>query len=107
MRLTQGAFSYLSMHRFQLIRASAIVLTFGAVIALVTGDWWVLPLAAGLHALGTMTVTYAPTVRFYELPSWRVFTLSGVSFLYLLMTWSSAWRYWHGQRSEWKGRIYR
>lgn len=44
------------MHRFQLIRASSIVLTFGAVVALATGKWWLLPLATGVHALGTMTV---------------------------------------------------
>jgi hypothetical protein len=48
---------YLSQHRFQLVRATAIVLTFAAVVALATGDWWILPLAAGIHALGTMTVT--------------------------------------------------
>jgi hypothetical protein len=52
----QGVGAYMGMHRFQLIRATAIVLTFAAIIALATGDWWVLPLAAGLHALGTMTV---------------------------------------------------
>jgi hypothetical protein len=52
----QGLGAYLNMHRFQLVRLTAIVLTFGGIIALVTGDWWVLPLAAGLHALGTMTV---------------------------------------------------
>jgi hypothetical protein len=48
--------AYLSQHRFQLIRATAIVLTFAAIVALATGDWWILPLAAGVHALGTMTV---------------------------------------------------
>lgn len=48
--------AYLSQHRFQLIRATAIVLTFAAIVALATGDWWILPLAAGIHALGTMTV---------------------------------------------------
>jgi hypothetical protein len=52
----QGLGAYLNMHRFQFVRVAAIVLTFGGIIALVTGDWWVLPLAAGLHALGTMTV---------------------------------------------------
>jgi hypothetical protein len=52
----QGTFAYMSMHRFQLIRTFAIVLTFGAVVALATGKWWLLPLAAGVHALGTMTV---------------------------------------------------
>jgi hypothetical protein len=53
----QSAGEYLNMHRFQLLRLTAIVLTFGAIIALVTGKWWLLPLAAGVHALGTMTVT--------------------------------------------------
>ncbi|HZU40938.1 MAG TPA: hypothetical protein VE992_07785 [Solirubrobacteraceae bacterium] len=47
---------YLSLHRFQLVRTTAIMLTFGAIIALTTRDWWLLPLAAGVHALGTMTV---------------------------------------------------
>jgi hopene-associated glycosyltransferase HpnB len=60
----------------------------------------------GIAAVGTMAATYAPVIRFYRLSRWRIFTLSGASFLYLLMTWSSAWRYWHGQRSEWKGRVY-
>lgn len=52
----EGFVAHMNMHRFQLIRAAAITLTFGAIIALITGDWWVLPLAAGIHALGTMTV---------------------------------------------------
>lgn len=52
-----GPAASLNVNRFQLIRTSAIVLTFGAVVALVTNDWWVLPLAAGVHALGTMLVT--------------------------------------------------
>jgi hypothetical protein len=47
---------FLSMHRLQLIRTTSIMLTFGAIVSLVTGDWWLLPLAAGVHALGTMTV---------------------------------------------------
>jgi hypothetical protein len=52
----QGFAAYLNQHRFQLIRATAIVLTFGAIISLATGIWWLLPLAASVHALGTMTV---------------------------------------------------
>lgn len=52
----QGFAAYLNMHRFQIVRATAVVLTFGGIIALITGTWWVLPLVAGLHALGTMTV---------------------------------------------------
>jgi hypothetical protein len=51
-----GLGAYFNMHRFQLVRLTAIALTFGGVIALITNTWWVLPLAAGIHALGTMTV---------------------------------------------------
>jgi hypothetical protein len=47
---------YLSMHRMQIVRITAIVLTLGAVVSLATGHWWLLGVAAGLHALGTMTV---------------------------------------------------
>jgi hypothetical protein len=47
----------LVQNRFQLLRSAAIVLTFAAVVSLATGTWWLLPLAAGVHALGTMAVT--------------------------------------------------
>jgi hypothetical protein len=40
------------------VRNAAIVLTFAAIVALATGNWWLLPLAAGVHALGTMTVAF-------------------------------------------------
>lgn len=52
----QGALGYLNEHRFEMLRAAAITVTFGAIVALTTGTWWVLPLAAGVHALGTMLV---------------------------------------------------
>jgi hypothetical protein len=51
-----GFSASLGVNRFQLIRGTAIVLTFGLIVALATGKWWILPLAAGVHALGTMTV---------------------------------------------------
>lgn len=51
-----GPAARLEFNWFQSIRLGAIVLTFGAIIALITNDWWVLALAAGVHALGTMTV---------------------------------------------------
>lgn len=52
----RGAAARLEVNWLQAIRLGAIVLTFGAIIALITNDWWVLALAAGVHALGTMTV---------------------------------------------------
>jgi hypothetical protein len=62
-----GFAAYMNQHRFQLIRATAIALTFGAILSLTTGVWWLLPLAAGVHALGTMTVLMT-VVRMTTIP---------------------------------------
>ena len=51
-----GPAARFEVNGFQFVRTAAIVLTFAAIIALITNDWWVLALAAGVHALGTMTV---------------------------------------------------
>jgi len=42
------------MNRVMLVMSFWIALAIGAVIALTTGVWWVLPLAAAVHATGTM-----------------------------------------------------
>lgn len=61
---------------------------------------------AAVLALGAMLLSYLPTLRFYRLsPGWALL-LPLIGLLYLAMTWSSAWRYWGGQRSAWKGRAY-
>jgi hopene-associated glycosyltransferase HpnB len=56
--------------------------------------------------LVSMWAAYLPVVRFYRQTPFLVITLPVVASLYLLMTWSSAIRYWRGQRSIWKGRSY-
>ena len=56
--------------------------------------------------LVSMWVAYFPVVRFYRQTPFLVITLPFVASLYLLMTWSSAVRYWRGQRSIWKERSY-
>jgi len=60
----------------------------------------------GLLAWGTMSLTYLPSLLFYRRsPMWVIlFPLAGL--LYLAMTWTSALRYYRGQRSRWKDRIY-
>jgi len=65
-----------------------------------------LPARIGLLAWGTMSLTYLPTLLFYKLsPLWVIlFPLAGL--LYLAMTWTSALRYYRGQRSRWKDRTY-
>jgi hypothetical protein len=39
----RGPGAYLGEHRFEIVRAAAIVLTFAGIIALITRDWWLLP----------------------------------------------------------------
>lgn len=67
------------------------------------GTAWTL----SLFSLLMMIIMYSPTLRFYSLNSAWSFAMPAIAGLYLLMTWSSATRYWQGVRSEWKGRIYK
>ena len=60
----------------------------------------------GVTALLLMFVSYYPTVRYYRLPAWWTVTLPFAAILFLGMTWTSAWRYLHGERSRWKNRVY-
>jgi hopene-associated glycosyltransferase HpnB len=59
-----------------------------------------------LASLTTMFLTYIPILRFYN-RSWAwALGLPLVAALFLAMTWTSAIRYWRGERTRWKGRIY-
>lgn len=53
-----------------------------------------------------MALSYLPTLRYYGIsPVWcAAFPFAGA--LYLLMTWDSAWRHWHGAGAIWKQRSY-
>ncbi len=62
--------------------------------------------ALAVVALLAMVVSYLPTLRFYRLASGWALALPFIGTLYLAMTWSSALRYWRGQRSRWKDRVY-
>jgi hopene-associated glycosyltransferase HpnB len=60
-----------------------------------------------LISLAIMLFTYVPTLRFYH-RSWAwAFCLPLIAGFFLLMTWISAIRYWRGERTRWKGRVYR
>jgi len=57
-------------------------------------------------AVVAMVAAYLPTLRFYRLsPLWALL-LPITGTLYLLMTIDSAWRYFRGVRSTWRGRVY-
>ncbi len=83
-----------------------LLLSFVVPLAALTGIGGGDAQAAGLVALTVMGLTYLPTVRYYDLaPPW-VATLPLAACLFLAMTWTSAWRYWSGERSRWKNRSY-
>jgi len=67
-----------------------------------TGSAWFFSMLAWL----IMLALYLPTLRFYKLNSAWALCMPVIAGLYLLMTWTSAVRYWQGERSRWKGRIY-
>ena len=59
-----------------------------------------------LGSLVIMFLTYVPILRFYD-RSWAwALGLPLVAALFLAMTWTSAIRYWGGERTRWKGRVY-
>jgi len=59
-----------------------------------------------LAALIFMCISYVPVLGFYgRSPLWTLF-LPLIAVWYLTMTWISAFRYWRGERSRWKGRTY-
>lgn len=65
------------------------------------------PQLPALLACSVMFFTYLPILRFYGLGAAWGLAQPFVAALYLAMTWSSALRYWRGERSRWKGRVYR
>src|SRR5262249_14826853 len=62
----------------------------------------------GFAVIGVMAmmISYLPTLRYYRRSFFWALALPLIGGLYLLMTWSSAFRFWQGRRSEWKGRVY-
>ena len=96
------------------LRYSVILLA--ACAAVLAVAFWIPPVASlaadgrlrtlGLIAFTAMVITYVPTLWYYKRsPLWALaLPLTGT--LYLLMTVSSAMRYWRGTGAVWKGREY-
>lgn len=57
-----GVGAFFSTNRLAIFFSLAVALTFGAIVALTTADWWFLVLAAGIHAIGTATLMFM-TIR--------------------------------------------
>ena len=56
--------------------------------------------------LAFMAFTYRPIIALYNLPTLWTLSLPMSASLFIMMTWTSAIRYWKGERSQWKNRIY-
>jgi len=104
--VARSAFTQLRYSTSLLLVCSALLILsfFVPVIALTAND--TLTAATGGIALLAMGAAYSPTVRYYGLNLFWVATLPLAAGLFLAMTWSSAARYWSGERSRWKNRSY-
>jgi hopene-associated glycosyltransferase HpnB len=60
----------------------------------------------GILILAIQVTCYLPTLRYYSMnPVYSLF-LPLIGVLYLVMTWSSAYRYYFAKGANWKGRFY-
>ena len=73
-------------------------------IAVTSGNLWQGIL--GLLTLGAMYLCYLPTLHYYNIHPLWVFLLPVTGFIYLCMTWLSAWHHWFKSGANWKNRNY-
>lgn len=59
-----------------------------------------------LAAWAAMAASYWPTLAYYRVSRAWALALPVIGSVYLVMTWSSALRYWRGIRTAWRGRAY-
>ena len=74
------------------------------VITVVSSNNLIRSLSVGSFVI--MFLTYVPILRFYHRSLTWALGLPLIAALFLAMTWTSAIRYWRGERTRWKGRIY-
>lgn len=109
-----GIWNMVARTAFTQLRYSAVLLALCTGLLIVTflvpviGLWADSRLATALAAAAcaAMFITYLPVVSYYRRGWWWLPTLPLAATLYLAMTWTSALRYWRGERSRWKNRVY-
>ena len=57
-------------------------------------------------AYAGLIICYYPTLRYYRRNGAWALLLPVIACFYLAMTWTSAFRFWQGVRSQWKNRVY-
>lgn len=96
---TQLHYSLLLLLFCTLLMILAYIVPVVALLSFSTPKFWF-----GLIALLFMFITYLPTLRYYRLSPIFLFSMPIVGALFLAMTWTSAIRYWKGERMRWRGR---
>lgn len=99
---TQLGYSLSILLLCSLVMAAAFVVPLFGLFANDSG-----PVVLSALAVGFMLSSYTPLLKFYGLNPVLCVTLPLAGVLFLAMTWTSAFRYWAGQRSAWHGRAYR
>ncbi|MCC6916466.1 glycosyltransferase [Nitrosomonas sp.] len=100
---------------FTQLRYSLLLLLLCTLI--MSGMFWCAPLSAmsytntvfvtsSILTWLAMFIVYTPVLRFYQCSPLWVIALPVTGTLYLMMTWTSAFRYWRGVRAHWKNRRY-
>ncbi len=95
----------------------SLLLLFACTLVMVSMFWFA-PLASlllPLSTIGTITgiltwiamiIAYIPILRYYQCSLLWILALPIIGTLFLLMTWTSAFRFWCGERAQWKNRRY-
>jgi len=104
--VARTAFTQLRYSKLLLALCTALLLISFAIpaVALFSGEQKTT--ICGACALLLMFTSYLPTVRFFRLSVLWALSLPFAACLFLAMTWTSALRYWSGERSRWKNRSY-
>lgn len=104
--VARNAYTQLLYSPLLLAACTALMLLYYLVpvAGLITGSAAQRLMAAVACALAV--APYIPILRYYRLPIWSALWLPLVAALYLAMTWTSAFRYYRGERSRWRGRQY-
>jgi len=104
--VARTAFTQLRYSAGMLLVCSALLLAAFVLPAVSLFQGEVRTVALATLSLLLMCASYLPVLRYYNLGAAWAVLLPAIGVLFLLMTWTSALRYWFGPGSSWKGRHY-
>jgi hopene-associated glycosyltransferase HpnB len=104
--IARSAFTQLHYSTWALLGLSVLLVAmyWAPCVAIFSGNQ--IAILLGSAALAMMMLSYAPTLKYYELSMYWILVMPLAGTIFLAATWYSAVRYWCGHRSVWKGRLY-